>query len=79
MPEVILLAFGIWVVVVFLTGYISLASIVAALSVPVIAFFLHEPLIYFLFAIPAPLFIVIKHLPNIRRLQKGTETRIRFR
>ncbi|NPV28628.1 MAG: glycerol-3-phosphate 1-O-acyltransferase PlsY [Firmicutes bacterium] len=78
MPEVILLAFGIWVAVVLLTGYVSLGSIVASLSVPLVALFFREPWIYFLFAIPAPLFIVFKHLPNIRRLQKGTEPRIRF-
>jgi len=78
MPKVILLAFGIWVVVVFLLGYISLGSIIASLSVPVIALIFREPWIYFLFIVPALIFIVFKHLPNIRRLRRGTERRIRF-
>lgn len=78
MPQVVLVAFIVWVVVVLAFGYISLGSIIAALSVPVTALFFHVPAIYFIFAIPAPLFVVYRHLPNIRRLREGTEPRIRF-
>lgn len=78
MPKVVILAFIIWAIVVYATGYVSLASIIAALSVPVIALFLHAPWIYFAFAIPAPIFIVVRHLPNMHRLQNGTEPRMRF-
>lgn len=78
MPKVVILAFGIWVLVVILTGYVSLGSIIASLSVPVIALIFREPWIYFLFAILAPIFIIFRHLPNIRRLRRGTEPRVRF-
>jgi len=78
MPKVVLIAFGIWVVVVLVSGYVSLGSIIAALSVPVIALIYHVPWIYYVFAIPAPLFILYRHLPNIDRLRKGTESRLRI-
>ncbi|AFV11764.1 glycerol-3-phosphate acyltransferase 2 [Thermacetogenium phaeum DSM 12270] len=79
MPGVVAVALVIWLAVVLITGYVSLASIFAALFVPLIAFFFKVPPLYYLFAIPAPLIVVYRHLPNIRRLQKGTEPRIRFR
>ncbi len=78
MPGVVFIAFIIWLFVVIVSGYVSLGSIIAALAVPLIALFLHVPWAYFIFAIPAPIIIVIRHLPNIRRLQAGTENRIRF-
>ena len=76
MPKAAIIAFIIWLLVLLSTGYVSLASIIATMSVPVIALFLQAPWIYFAFAIPAPLFIVVRHLPNIRRLRNGTEPRI---
>lgn len=76
MPKAVIIAFVIWLLVLLSTGYISLASIIATISLPVIALFLQAPWIYFAFAIPAPLFIVVKHLPNMRRLRKGKEPRV---
>lgn len=77
-PKVVILALLIWMLIVYFTGYVSLASIIATVSVPFIALLLHTPWVYFAFAIPAPIFIVVRHLPNIRRLQNGTEPRVRF-
>lgn len=79
MPKVVLVAFMIWLLVVFLSGYISLGSIIGALSVPIIALFFGVHLIYYVFILPVPLIILYRHLPNIRRLRNGTEPRIRFR
>lgn len=78
MPGVVLIAFVIWLLVVLFTGYVSLGSILASVAVPFIGLILHIPWEYYIFAVPAPIIIVIRHLPNIRRLQAGTENRIRF-
>jgi glycerol-3-phosphate acyltransferase PlsY len=74
----IFLALIIWLLVVSTTGYVSLGSIIATLSVPVIALIFNVPFIYFIFVISAVIMIVIKHLPNIRRLRNGTENRMRI-
>jgi len=78
MPGVVLIAFIIWLLVVLFTGYVSLGSILAAVAVPFIALILHVPWEYYIFAVPAPIIVIIRHLSNIRRLQAGTENRIRF-
>lgn len=78
MPKVVIIALGIWALVVLISRYVSLGSIIAAVSVPFIAWAYHVPGIYYLFAIPAPLFIVYRHIHNIDRIRKGTEFRLRL-
>lgn len=74
-----LIAFVGWGVLVAATRYISVASIVAAVSVPLQMVFwrsMHVPVAYQALAGVAALVIVIKHKSNIKRLLNGTETRI---
>lgn len=65
-----------WAVVVWLTGYVSLGSVLAASLFPVVAELLHpdrpEPL---WFDIVLAAFLVFKHRSNIQRLLNGTENR----
>jgi glycerol-3-phosphate acyltransferase PlsY len=67
-----------WLLVILTTGYVSLGSILGAISVPVMTLIFGVPPIYYLFSLPTVAMIVIRHLPNIRRLQNGTEPRIRI-
>jgi glycerol-3-phosphate acyltransferase PlsY len=69
----------VWIVVFALFRYPSLASITAALSLPVAAALLDEPWPVIAFATLAALAVVVLHRPNISRLRSGTETRFRFR
>jgi glycerol-3-phosphate acyltransferase PlsY len=69
----------VWIAVFVLFRYPSLASIVAAISLPVAAALLHEPWPVIVFATAAALAVVVLHRPNISRLRSGTETRFRFR
>ncbi len=78
MPWVVLIAFIIWLLVILLSGYVSLGSIIGAIAVAILALFFKVPGIYFLFVIPAVVLVIVRHLPNIRRLQMGTESRVRF-
>jgi glycerol-3-phosphate acyltransferase PlsY len=55
------------------------ASISAAVSLPVAAAVLGEPWPMIVFATAAALAVVVLHRPNINRLRSGTETRFRFR
>jgi glycerol-3-phosphate acyltransferase PlsY len=78
-------AFAVWVVVVLLWRYVSLASITASVSFPitlVLGIILSPgwgladlwPLLFG--AIAIPLMVVIRHRENIRRLIAGTESHI---
>lgn len=78
-----LVAVGIFAIVVFISRYISLGSIVAAISVPIILvvreniFGVHIPGYGTIlpFAIVVSLLVVYTHRANIERLLKGNERR----
>lgn len=69
---------AVWALVVWLTGYVSLGSIIAALLFPAADWLLH-PARRSPFSLAVDLglagFIVWKHRANIRRLLAGTESR----
>lgn len=78
-PVIAAVAFGIWAILVGLTRYISLASILASLSVPVqmVVWTARDvPPAYQVLATLAALTILAKHKSNIKRLLTGTETKI---
>jgi glycerol-3-phosphate acyltransferase PlsY len=70
---------AVWLVTFLLFRYASLASIVSALAVPVIAVLLGEPWPVIAFAAVAAIAVVVLHRGNINRLRTGTENRFRFR
>lgn len=75
-----LLAFAVWVFLLILSRYISLSSMVAAVSVPVL-FGLLKPETaaaqrpFLIAGIALAVLVVLKHLPNIGRLLRGTESK----
>ena len=77
-PWAALAAIGVFAVVLALTRYVSLGSIVGSLSFPVFAWFFppgpHPPAFFAVECVIA-LLIVVKHHTNIRRLIDGTEAR----
>ncbi len=77
MPKVTFFVFIIWLLLVFLTRYVSLGSIVAAAMVPVLAWFFDAPLEYILFGLAAAAFVIYRHQSNIGRLLHGTESKIK--
>jgi acyl phosphate:glycerol-3-phosphate acyltransferase len=76
----LILALAVWALVLMLSGFVSLATMLAACSVPVYALVsrsdgLSSPL--FWFGVVMALFIVFTHRANIRRLREGTENQFR--
>jgi glycerol-3-phosphate acyltransferase PlsY len=77
MPNVTLIVFAVWAVTVFLTRYVSLASIIAAVLVPSLAFTFSYSWQFVLFSLIAAIFVVIRHKENIKRLIAGQESKIK--
>lgn len=77
-PKVTVLIFLVWAVIVYTTRYVSLASIVAAVLVPIFMWFTNVRLEFLYFGIIAALFVVVRHKPNIERLLKGQELKIKL-
>ena len=69
----------VWIVVFLVLRYASLASILAALSLPVAAALLGEPWPVIVFAAGAALAVLVLHRANIARLRAGTENRFKLR
>jgi glycerol-3-phosphate acyltransferase PlsY len=69
----------VWIVVFLAFRYASLASITAALAVPVAAVLLGEPWPVIVFAAGAAAAVLVLHRQNIARLRAGKENRFRFR
>jgi glycerol-3-phosphate acyltransferase PlsY len=74
-----LIGLALWIAVFLLFRYASLASIVTALSLPLLAVALGEPWPIVAFAAIAAAVVVVLHRANIGRLRAGTESRFRLR
>ena len=71
------ITFFIWLVVVGMSKYSSLGSIISIPLAPLWLYLFHKPMIYVYLAIFAAVYIVlIRHRENIWRLLKGTEPKI---
>ncbi len=74
----------IWLVVVAVSRYVSLGSLMATASLPALAYFLYAPgyappHAVMLGTTLGTVLIILKHRSNIARLMAGTESRIEFR
>ena len=77
-PLAALAAIAVFFVILALTRYVSLASVLGAASFPVFAWLLVDgdrPPFFFAVEIAVALLIILKHHQNIRRLLAGTESR----
>ncbi|MBE0446589.1 MAG: glycerol-3-phosphate 1-O-acyltransferase PlsY [Actinobacteria bacterium] len=75
-PWVAPILIGIWVLIVALTRYVSLASIIAAVVLPVLVYVLHPNIVYVVFSIAVAIVIVYRHRSNISRLIAGEELKV---
>ncbi len=79
-PLAVLIAIPVWGICLWLTGYVSLSSIIAVLSVPLTVAVLQPDSPYVLWASVALVALIIfAHRKNIVRLLNGTENRFRTR
>ena len=77
-PNVALCCVGIFALVLYLTRWVSLSSILASIALPIFILFIYnepEPL-YRVFAITVALLVLLTHQKNIGRIIKGNENRL---
>jgi acyl phosphate:glycerol-3-phosphate acyltransferase len=74
-----LIGLGIWIVIFWLTRYVSVASITAALLLPVVILVIswrdERPRAIFYFSLCAAAVVIWRHRSNLSRLLRGTEPR----
>lgn len=76
-PAVVPAALAAWFLVVLLTGFVGLATMVAAATVPVALWFLGpQSSSLFAFALAMAAFLAWTHRSNIGRMRQGTEPRM---
>jgi glycerol-3-phosphate acyltransferase PlsY len=75
-PPGVLIALAVFALVVALTRYASLASMVSAATLPISAGILHRPGLIVGLSIAVVVFVILRHRANISRLLAGTESRI---
>jgi glycerol-3-phosphate acyltransferase PlsY len=77
MPFVFLTCLFFWLLVFFVSRYVSLASLTSAVVLPLATFFIYKNH-FWLFGVACAVSVLIflRHKSNIRRLIEGTESRI---
>jgi glycerol-3-phosphate acyltransferase PlsY len=79
LPPALGLALATWLVTFFASRYVSLASILAALALPVATWWLYPSGPFRGLALLIGVLVVARHRANIQRLLAGTENRFNFR
>lgn len=80
-PRAVLVVLAIFLVIVLISRYVSLGSIIASAIFPILAFYLYRgrsSVAGLMVMIGASLLIILKHRANIQRLLHGTENRLQF-
>ena len=67
----------VWIIIVMITRYVSLGSVVAAIVAASAGWYLNYPVPFAVFGTLACLFVIIRHKDNIKRLLNGTESKIK--
>lgn len=80
-PEAAAVCAGVFSLMLIFSHYVSLSSVTAAITYPIIIMYLfHETIpTVNIFAMAIAILVLITHQKNIERLLRGTESRISFR
>jgi glycerol-3-phosphate acyltransferase PlsY len=80
-PIAALMSSLVFIIVFFISRYVSLSSIFAAIAFPIIIYFLSDStdVSLIIFSIFVPLLALITHQKNIERLLKGEEVKVKFK
>lgn len=77
-PVVFLSSFCVWVIVFTITKYVSLSSIISAVSMVIFLFIYKEPVSYQILGIIIAVIGIYRHKENIKRLVEGRENKLKL-
>jgi glycerol-3-phosphate acyltransferase PlsY len=74
-------AFGVWIIAFLLSGYVSLASIIACIAFPFLSYYVfgNTEVSLIILSAAVAVFVPVTHLKNIRRLISGSESRFLYK
>jgi len=75
-PVAGLLCIGLAVVIILVTRYVSLASLVGIPAWTILLWLLDSPLEHVLFGVAISLLVLVRHRTNIQRIARGEENKI---
>ena len=75
-PLGMLIAIALWIVAALVTRYVSIASMVGAVSLPITALIMQRSTVLVIVTAVIALFVIYRHRANISRLLAGTESKI---
>lgn len=77
-PVVAISCVGVFLIVLYLTRYVSLSSILAGVALPICVLWIYneKEVAYRVFAVAVACLVVLTHQKNISRLLKGNEGRV---
>ncbi len=78
-PSVVLLCLGVWLLIFMIFHYVSLASMVAGICLPIFTLLsprASESLAFIIFTFTVSILLIWTHRKNIERLKEGTESKI---
>ena len=77
--RIALILLSVFLIIVLISRYISLGSILSAFCLPIVSMAFKKPPHFILYAVVIALLIVIMHRKNIGRLLSGTEPKMKVR
>ncbi len=72
----VLICFSVFVIILLIFRYVSLASIFAAIMLPISLYLLHSSSELLVFSCVISVLVIVRHISNIKRLLNGTENKI---
>jgi glycerol-3-phosphate acyltransferase PlsY len=79
MPAHAAIAIAVFLVFFRTTGHVSVGSMAAAVALAAATFVLKTPDLYRALVVLAAIMVLVKHVPNMRRLSRGEEPKVNFK
>ncbi|MDR3121518.1 MAG: glycerol-3-phosphate 1-O-acyltransferase PlsY [Clostridiales bacterium] len=73
------IALCVFIIMLLLTRYVSVGSIIAAVSLPIVSLILAKPNYFMVYSVTIALLLIIMHRKNIGRLISGTEPKLKVK